>query len=117
MVLHRNRARLGAVADAMMQFAEEHNISVRGHNILWDDPEYQPSWVQSLWPAQLRKATYEWLLSVTTKYKGHGMLSMKIFSIHFLRVSLKQILQRKFIRWFKKLIQERCCSLMNMVMI
>ncbi|XP_057422152.1 endo-1,4-beta-xylanase 5-like [Lotus japonicus] len=58
------------VADAMMQFAKQHNIAVRGHNIFWEDPNYQPSWVPSLSPDQLRSAVIKRVSSVVSRYKG-----------------------------------------------
>ncbi|KAK7264164.1 hypothetical protein RJT34_31768 [Clitoria ternatea] len=58
-----------AVADAMMQFAKQHNIAVRGHNIFWDDPHYQPSWVNSLSPNQLSSAVERRVRSVVSRYK------------------------------------------------
>jgi GH35 family endo-1,4-beta-xylanase len=36
------------VSDAMLKFAKQHGISVRGHNIFWDNPKYQPDWVKPL---------------------------------------------------------------------
>ncbi|XP_047173042.1 endo-1,4-beta-xylanase 5-like [Vigna umbellata] len=57
-------------ADAMLQFAKNHNIDVRGHNVFWDDPSFQPGWVPSLSPTQLTSATEQRLKSVVSKYKG-----------------------------------------------
>lgn len=57
------------VADAMLQFAKNHNIDVRGHNIFWDDPRYQPGWVPSLSPNQLSSATENRVKSVVSRYK------------------------------------------------
>ncbi|XP_027355480.1 endo-1,4-beta-xylanase 5-like [Abrus precatorius] len=59
-----------AVADNMLQFAKQHNIAVRGHNIFWDDPHYQPSWVPSLSPYQLNSAVERRLRSVVSRYRG-----------------------------------------------
>ncbi|KAK7258048.1 hypothetical protein RIF29_32447 [Crotalaria pallida] len=59
-----------AVADAMLQFAKQHNIVVRGHNVFWDDPKYQPGWVPSLSPNQLSLAVQKRLQSVVKRYKG-----------------------------------------------
>jgi GH35 family endo-1,4-beta-xylanase len=30
-------------ADGLLQYSKKNNIGVRGHNIFWDDPSYQPS--------------------------------------------------------------------------
>lgn len=59
-----------SVPDAMIQFAKQNNIAVRGHNVLWDDPKYQPQWVNSLSPSDLNKASTDRLNSVMSKYKG-----------------------------------------------
>jgi len=58
-------------ADAMLHFAKQHNIQVRGHNIFWDDPRYQPGWVPSLSPNQLYGATEKRVKSVVSRYKGN----------------------------------------------
>lgn len=56
--------------DAMLAFAKQHGISVRGHNIFWDDPQYQMDWVKSLSNPQLKNATGRRLYSVVSRYKG-----------------------------------------------
>ncbi|KAK4264129.1 hypothetical protein QN277_029460 [Acacia crassicarpa] len=59
-----------SISDAMLNFANQHKISVRGHNVFWDDPNYQPSWVPSLPPDQLNSAVQKRLNSVVSRYKG-----------------------------------------------
>ncbi|TKY67694.1 Endo-1,4-beta-xylanase 2 [Spatholobus suberectus] len=59
-----------AAADAMLQFAKQHNIAVRGHNIFWDHPRYQPGWVPSLSPSQLNSAVERRVRSVVSRYRG-----------------------------------------------
>ncbi|CAI9113564.1 OLC1v1014189C1 [Oldenlandia corymbosa var. corymbosa] len=59
-----------SVADALMQFTKTNGVSVRGHNIFWDDPKFQPSWVPSLSPADLKTATDKRVQSVVSRYKG-----------------------------------------------
>ncbi|KAK7407637.1 hypothetical protein VNO78_09610 [Psophocarpus tetragonolobus] len=59
-----------SVADAMLKFAEKNNINVRGHNIFWDDPHYQPSWVPSLSLDQLNSAVKRRVGSVVSRYQG-----------------------------------------------
>ncbi|XP_027937857.1 endo-1,4-beta-xylanase 5-like [Vigna unguiculata] len=58
------------VADAMLKFTKENGISVRGHNVFWDDPKYQPEWVKTLSPADLAKAAAKRIESVVSRYKG-----------------------------------------------
>ena len=58
------------IPDAMLEFAKENGISVRGHNIFWDDEKYQPEWVKYLSPNELRKAAQKRIESVVKRYKG-----------------------------------------------
>lgn len=57
-------------ADALLKFTQQHNIALRGHNIFWDDPNFQPSWVPSLSPDQLNTAVQKRLNDVVSRYKG-----------------------------------------------
>lgn len=59
-----------SVADAMMDFAKQHNIAVRGHNLLWEDPNMQPSWLPSLSSDQLKSAVQRRINSIMSRYKG-----------------------------------------------
>ncbi|KAL8027595.1 hypothetical protein ABFX02_14G105700 [Erythranthe guttata] len=59
-----------AVCDAMVRFAEEHGIRIRGHNVLWDDPRYQPEWVKTLPAAELTAAAHRRMNSVMNRYSG-----------------------------------------------
>uniref|UniRef100_A0A0D9VQV3 GH10 domain-containing protein n=1 Tax=Leersia perrieri TaxID=77586 RepID=A0A0D9VQV3_9ORYZ len=58
------------VPDAMLAFAEQHGIAVRGHNVFWDDPNQQPRWVQSLPYPQLLAAASRRIRSVVSRYAG-----------------------------------------------
>lgn len=59
-----------SAADAMLKFAQQHGVQVRGHNVLWDDPRYQPSWVYSLSASQLSSAVTNRINSIVNRYKG-----------------------------------------------
>ncbi|KAK7357588.1 hypothetical protein VNO80_16881 [Phaseolus coccineus] len=59
-----------SIADAMLTFAEENGISVRGHNVLWDDEKYLPEWIKTLSPEDLKKAAAKRTMSVVSRYKG-----------------------------------------------
>ncbi|MQL70206.1 hypothetical protein Taro_002517, partial [Colocasia esculenta] len=59
-----------SVADAMLAFAGQRGIAVRGHNILWDDPHYQPAWVPSLPTPELQFAVSHRVNSVVSRYRG-----------------------------------------------
>ncbi|XP_054788151.1 endo-1,4-beta-xylanase 5-like [Prosopis cineraria] len=59
-----------SIADAMLEFAKQHNIAVRGHNVFWDDAHYQPGWVPSLSPDQLNSAVEKRLSSVVSRFKN-----------------------------------------------
>ncbi|MCO5586563.1 hypothetical protein L7F22_040504 [Adiantum nelumboides] len=61
-----------SVADAMMAFCKAHNLSVRGHNVVWDDARFQQQWVKALVarPAELRAAVMARVSSVVGHYAG-----------------------------------------------
>ncbi|KAL2324284.1 hypothetical protein Fmac_023342 [Flemingia macrophylla] len=58
------------IPDAMLNFTKENCISVRGHNIFWDNPKQQPEWVKSLSTKDLEAAAKRRIESVVTRYKG-----------------------------------------------
>ncbi|KAJ0078263.1 hypothetical protein Patl1_37385 [Pistacia atlantica] len=58
------------IADAMVKFAKQNGISIRAHNIFWDNPKKQPQWVKTLSPGELRKAAAKRMNSVTSRYAG-----------------------------------------------
>ncbi|KAK9664498.1 hypothetical protein RND81_14G046700 [Saponaria officinalis] len=59
------------VSDAMLHFCEQNNISVRGHNVVWDDPRYQPDWITNRTTRQdLEDASFKRTKSVVSRYKG-----------------------------------------------
>ncbi|CAA7025222.1 unnamed protein product [Microthlaspi erraticum] len=59
-----------STADAMLRFFKQHGVAVRGHNIVWADPKYQPEWVKSLSGADLYNAVKRRIVSVVSRYKG-----------------------------------------------
>ncbi|KAF3435561.1 hypothetical protein FNV43_RR22650 [Rhamnella rubrinervis] len=59
-----------SAADALLQFAKQQKLSVRGHNVFWDDPQYQPQWVKSLSSQQLSMSASKRLNSIMSRYKG-----------------------------------------------
>ncbi|KAG8650628.1 hypothetical protein MANES_07G059100v8, partial [Manihot esculenta] len=59
-----------SVPDAMLEFSKKNNIQVRGHNVLWEDPNYQSEWVKSLSPTDLSKAATNRINSIMSRYKG-----------------------------------------------
>ncbi|KAK7280255.1 hypothetical protein RJT34_25317 [Clitoria ternatea] len=58
------------IADAMLKFAKCNGISVRGHNIFWDNIKHQPEWVKSLSPEELSEAASRRIKSVVSRYRG-----------------------------------------------
>lgn len=59
-----------SLVDAMLALAKRHAVSVRGHNVFWDDPQYQPHWLPSLTEPQLSAAALKRLNSVVPRYRG-----------------------------------------------
>ncbi|XP_065872310.1 endo-1,4-beta-xylanase 5-like [Euphorbia lathyris] len=58
------------VPDSMLGFAKNNGIKVRGHNILWDNPDQQPLWVKNLDANGLKAAAFRRVDSVTRRYAG-----------------------------------------------
>ncbi|KAI5058245.1 hypothetical protein GOP47_0026415 [Adiantum capillus-veneris] len=60
------------VTDAMMAFCEANNLSVRGHNVVWDDARFQQQWVKAMVgrPADLQAAVMARVNSVVGRYAG-----------------------------------------------
>ncbi|GAU45000.1 hypothetical protein TSUD_87910 [Trifolium subterraneum] len=58
------------IPDDMLKFAKENGIFVRGHNILWDSIKFQPHWVLSLSPNELREAVAKRMNFVVSRYEG-----------------------------------------------
>ncbi|CAI9769997.1 unnamed protein product [Fraxinus pennsylvanica] len=59
-----------SIPDAMLNFAQKHNITVRGHNILWNDPRFTPTWVKNLPKRDLPEATDRRINSIVRRYSG-----------------------------------------------
>lgn len=58
------------ISDPMFAFADKHGISVRGHNIFWDNIEYNPKWVTKLYGRELMRASMRRIGSVMSRYSG-----------------------------------------------
>ncbi|KAK4405158.1 Endo-1,4-beta-xylanase 5-like [Sesamum angolense] len=59
-----------SVSDALVQFARSRGAAIRGHNVFWNDPRYQPSWVGGLSTNDLWGAANKRIYSVVGRYKG-----------------------------------------------
>ncbi|XP_059648018.1 endo-1,4-beta-xylanase 4-like isoform X2 [Cornus florida] len=59
-----------SIPDAMLAFAKQHRISVRGHNIFWDNPKYNMDWVRSMSPKELLSAAMTRMGSIMSRYSG-----------------------------------------------
>jgi len=57
-------------ADAMVSFCKANNIKIRGHNIVWEDPNYVMQWVKNLNAQQLQQAVENRVHSVVGRYRG-----------------------------------------------
>ena len=58
------------IPDLMLDFVRANEITVRGHNIFWEDPMYIPSWVQNLTGSALDSAVKSRIQSLMTHYKN-----------------------------------------------
>lgn len=56
--------------DQMLEFVRANQITVRGHNIFWENPKYTPKWVLNLTGSDLDSAVDSRIQSLMQKYKG-----------------------------------------------
>ena len=59
-----------ATIDAILQFADQNNIPLRGHNIFWGIPEFVQPWVKQLSNEELESTLKNRAESLTSHYKG-----------------------------------------------
>ena len=59
-----------AQADALVAFAQEHHLMMRGHCLFWEKEKFAMPWQLKLTPAQLRAAVERRLVDTVTRYKG-----------------------------------------------
>lgn len=55
------------LADELLEFVRRNQITVRGHNIFWEDPKYTPVWVQNLTDSELKSAVKSRIQSLMSK--------------------------------------------------
>ena len=56
-------------ADAVVNFAEAHNMEVRGHTLAWAQDTYTPAWVKTIPDAnQLRSVLYDHIATMMQRY-------------------------------------------------
>ncbi len=59
-----------SICDAMLQWTDEHEIPLRGHNIFWGIRNFVQPWVIALDDATLRETLKARALDIGTRYKG-----------------------------------------------
>jgi endo-1,4-beta-xylanase len=59
-----------SICDAMLQWTDEHEIPLRGHNIFWGIPNFVQPWVKGLDDATLRETVKARALDIGTRYRG-----------------------------------------------
>lgn len=55
-------------ADAIVAFARQHALAVRGHTLVWH--LQQPAWLQALSPSELRQAMRDHIATMVGRYRG-----------------------------------------------
>ncbi|XP_057783192.1 endo-1,4-beta-xylanase 5-like [Salvia miltiorrhiza] len=56
--------------DQMLEFVRANQITVRGHNIFWENPQFVPKWVRNLTGSDLESAVKSRIESLMHKYRG-----------------------------------------------
>ncbi|CAH9088487.1 unnamed protein product [Cuscuta epithymum] len=57
-------------SDQMVDFVTKNKIMARGHNVVWQDPTFAPSWARNLSGPQLQEAVDRRLNSVVDRYRN-----------------------------------------------
>ncbi|KAL7604449.1 hypothetical protein Lser_V15G17141 [Lactuca serriola] len=81
------------IPDQMLDFIRANEITVRGHNIFWEDPIYIPSWVQNLTGDALNSAIKSRIQSLMSHYKNqfiHWDVSNEMLHFDFYEQRLGQ---------------------------
>ena len=55
-------------ADLVWKFAQQHNLALRGHCLLWSKKKFVQPWVQELTDEELRRRSKHFISSVTSRY-------------------------------------------------
>lgn len=70
-IMERNKGEVNyAVVDYILNWCEENNIPLRGHNLFWGKKQYVQPWVMELNDNELRQAIQHRAESITSRYKG-----------------------------------------------
>jgi endo-1,4-beta-xylanase len=59
-----------ATVDAILQWTEQHDISLRGHNIFWGIPNRVQPWLKAMDDATLRETVKARALDIGKRYRG-----------------------------------------------
>ncbi|CAL5402266.1 unnamed protein product [Camellia sinensis] len=58
------------IPDEMLEFVRANQITARGHNIFWENPNFIPAWVRNLTDPELNSAVKSRIQSLMSKYKN-----------------------------------------------
>jgi len=59
-----------APADALLAFADQNGLAMRGHCLFWEQEEWVQPWVSALDPGELRAAMERRLTAIVSRYAG-----------------------------------------------
>ncbi len=69
--MERRRGQIDySIVDAMLDWTEQHDIPLRGHNIFWGIPNRVQDWVKQLDDQQLREVLKDRAITIGRRYKG-----------------------------------------------
>nr|GMD55457.1 endo-1,4-beta-xylanase 5-like [Ipomoea batatas] len=58
------------ISDQMVYFVTKNKIMTRGHNVVWQDPKFAPSWTRNLTGPEMQQAVDRRVNSVVDRYKN-----------------------------------------------
>ncbi len=92
------------VIDTMLQWTEENNIPIRGHNIFWGIPQFVQPWVKELPDDELQLTLKNRAETLTARYKGRFAeydLNNEMIHGNYYEERLGPDITRKMFEWAK----------------
>ncbi|EXB93634.1 hypothetical protein L484_018019 [Morus notabilis] len=96
------------IADAMMKFARKNSISVRGHNVFWDNPKYQASWVRSLYTGYSHPAVQGIIMFAGPKAAGFNVAILT--DIYFRNTPAGDVVDKLIQEWSSEILETKTDS-------
>ena len=94
-----------AIVDAILQWTDEHEIPLRGHNIFWGIPNRVQSWQKTMDDATLRETLKARALDVGTRYRGRFAeydLNNEMLHANYYEERLGSVITKDMAAWVRQ---------------